>query len=92
MAEVGCWAHARRHFQPMLEKDQARMGGVPVMDAHLRSERVARQNGLRGEELSQAREHGARPVLHQLHAYPLTIREQALPKSEAGQAIGYTAK
>ena len=35
MAEVGGWAHARGRFQPMLKKDQARMGGVLVMDAHL---------------------------------------------------------
>ena len=55
-------------------------------------ERVARQNGLSGEELCLAREHGALPALHQLHAYLLTIREQALPKGEAGQAVGYTAE
>ncbi len=53
-------------------------------------EKVARQNGLRGEELRLAREQGARPMLNQLHGYLLTIREQVLPKSEAGQAIAYT--
>jgi hypothetical protein len=31
-------------------------------------------------------------MLNQLHEYPLTIREQVLPKSEAGQAIAYTPK
>ena len=91
MVEVGCWAHARRHFHDALENDQARMGGVLAMIAHLYEvEKVARQNGLRGEELRLAREHGARPMLNQLHGYLLTIREQVLPKSEAGQAIAYT--
>src|SRR6202789_4531034 len=52
LVEVGCWAHARRHFHDALENDQARMGGVLAMIAHLYGvEKVARQNGLRGEEL-----------------------------------------
>jgi transposase len=38
------------------------------------------------------RERDARPMLNQLHEYLLAIREQVLPKSEAGQAIGYTVK
>lgn len=91
LVEVGCWAHARRHFHNALEKDQARMGGVIAMIAHLYGvEKVARQSGLRGEDLRLAREHGARPMPIQLHEYLLTIREQVLPKSESGQAIAYT--
>jgi hypothetical protein len=39
-----------------------------------------------------AREHGARPMLRQLHEYLLIIREQVLPKSASGQAIAYTLK
>src|ERR1019366_923722 len=91
LVEVGCWAHARRHFHNALEKDQARMGGVLAMIAHLYGvEKIARQNGLRGEDLRLAREHGARPMLTQMHEYLLTIHEQVLPKSESGQAIAYT--
>ena len=93
MVEVGCWAHARRHFHNALEKDQARMGGVLAMIAHLYEvEKVSRQNGLRGEELRLARERDARPMLNQLHDYLLKIRTQVLPKSDAGQAIAYTLK
>jgi len=93
MVEVGCWAHARRHFHNALEKDSARMGGVLAMIAHLYEvEKVSRQNGLRGEALRLAREQDARPMLDRLHDYLLTIREQVLPKSEAGQAIAYTLK
>jgi hypothetical protein len=44
MIEVGCWAHARRHFHNALEKDPGRMGGVLAMIAHLYEvEKVARQ-------------------------------------------------
>ena len=53
---------------------------------------MARQNGLRGEALRLAREQSARPMLQRLHQYLLTIREQVLPKSEAGQAIAYALK
>ena len=63
------------------------------MIAHLYEvEKVSRQNGLRGETLRLAREQEARPMLNQLHEYLLTIRQQVLPKSEAGQAIVYTLK
>jgi len=93
LVEVGCWAHARRHFHNALEKDPARMGGVLAMIAHLYEvEKRARQSGLRGEDLRVVRQQDGRPVLDRLHAYLLTTREQVLPKSEAGQAIAYTLK
>ena len=93
MVEVGCWAHARRHFYNALEKDQARMGGALAMIAHLCDvERMGRENGWRGQQLRLLRERDARPMLNQLHEYLLTIREQVLPKSEAGQAVAYALK
>jgi len=93
LVEVGCWAHARRHFHNALENDKARMGGVLAMIAHLYGvEKAAREKELRGEALRLAREQDARPVLVQLHAYLLVIREQVLPKSDAGQAIAYALK
>lgn len=93
LVEVGCWAHARRHFHNALDSDPARMGAVLLLIAQLYAvEKAARESGLRGEELRLAREHGARPVLERLHAYLLEIRERLLPKSEAGQAVSYTLK
>jgi transposase len=93
MVEVGCWAHARRHFHTALENDTPRMGGVLAMIAGLYEvEQTGRRNGWRGEDLRLLREHEARPKLNQLHEYLLTIREQVLPKSEAGQAVAYTLK
>ena len=93
LVEVGCWAHARRHFHQALESDPARMRTVLLLIAQLYAvEKLGRERGLRGEELRLLREHGARPVLGQLHEYLLEIREQVLPKSEAGQAVTYTLK
>ncbi|MES1260342.1 MAG: IS66 family transposase [Acidobacteriota bacterium] len=93
LVEVGCWAHARRHFHKALENDKARMGGVLVMIAHLYGvEKAAREQGLRGQELRLVRERDSRPMLIQLHDYLLTIRGQVLPKSDSGQAIAYALK
>jgi hypothetical protein len=55
-------------------------------------EKIGRKNGLRGEDLRLLREREARPMLNRLHEYLLTIREQVLPKSEAGQAVAYMLK
>jgi transposase len=93
MVEVGCWAHARRHFHKALENDTARMGGVLAMIARLYEvEQAGRRNGWRGEELRLLRGSEARPMLNHLHEYLLTIREQVLPKSDAGQAVAYALK
>jgi transposase len=93
LVEVGCWAHARHHFHNALQNDQARMGSVLAMIAHLYEvEKVSREKGLRGDALRLARERDANPMLIRLHEYLLAIREQVLPKSEAGQAIAYTLK
>ncbi len=93
MVEVGCWAHARRHFHNALENDTAAHGRSAGDDCRLYEvEQAGRRNGWRGEELRLLREREARPMLNQLHEYLLTIREQVLPKSEAGQAIAYTLK
>ena len=54
-----------------------------------RVEKLARERGLIGEDLRLVREQGARPVLEKLNAYLLGVREELLPKSEAGQAVNY---
>ena len=93
MVEVGCWAHARRHFHNALESDSSRMRTVLLLIAQLYAiERTARQRGLRSEELRLLRQQGSRPVLERLHQYLLQIQDELLPKSEAGQAVAYTLK
>lgn len=90
LVEVACWAHARRHVHNALDNDSARMGAVLAYIAKLYAiEKIARQRGIVGEELRLMREQGAVPVLADLHAYLLRIRDEVLPKSAAGQAVNY---
>jgi transposase len=93
MVEVGCWAHARRHVFQALEHDPSRMRTILLLLAELyRVEKLARGRGLAGEDLRLVREQGSRPVLDRLHAYLFQVREELLPKSEAGQAVNYILK
>jgi transposase len=93
MVEVACWAHTRRHFHQALDTDPARMGAVLAYIAQLYAvEKRARRSGVEGEELRLLREQASQPVLTNLHEYLLKIRDQVLPKSEAGQAVSYALK
>jgi transposase len=93
MVEVGCWAHARRHVYQALETDSARMGAVLAYIAQLYGvEKQAKRCAIQSEPLRLLREQASRPVLEQLHVYLLQIRDELLPKSEAGQAVAYLLK
>jgi hypothetical protein len=76
-----------------LDDDSARMGAVLAYIAQLYAvEKTARQAGVAGDDLRLLRQQGAVPVLAELHAYLLKIREEVLPKSAAGQAVSYALK
>jgi len=93
LVEVACWAHTRRHFHQALDNDAARMGAVLAYIAQLYAlEKTARQAGIVGDDLRLLRQQGAAPVLLELHAYLLKIRDEVLPKSPAGQAVSYALK
>ena len=89
VVEVACWAHARRKFFEAKDTDVTRMGAVL---AHISRLYAIEREGkaLEAEARRLLREHGARPILAELHAYLLDIREQVLPKSPAGQAVAYS--
>jgi transposase len=93
LMEVACWAHTRRHFHQALDTDSTRMGAVLAYIAHLyQVEKRARRCGIVGEDLRLLREQASRPVLEKLHEYLEKIREEVLPRSEAGQAVTYALK
>ena len=69
------------------------MGAVLAYIAQLYAlEKTARQAGIVGDDLRLLRQQGAVPVLIDLHAYLLKIRDEVLPKSSAGQAVNYALK
>jgi transposase len=91
LIEVGCMAHARRHFRKALESDQARMGPALLLIAQLyRVEKQAR--GLAPRARFEMRKLEACPILHKLHQYLLDIQVEVLPKSPAGRAVRYALK
>lgn len=93
LVEVGCWAHARRHAFEARDTDPARMGAVLAYIGQLYAvEKRARKAGIEGEDLRLLRQQTARPTAHELHAYLLKIRDELLPKSDAGQAVAYILK
>ena len=93
LVEVACWAHTRRHFHQALDTDSARMGAVLAYIAHLyKVEKRRGRAGIVGEDLRLLREQASEPVLEKLHEYLEKIREEVLPKSEAGQAVDLRAE
>ena len=93
LVEIACWAHTRRHFHKALDTDSARMGAVLAYIGHLyKVEKRARRSGIMGEDLRLLRAQASMPVLEKLYEYLEKIREEVLPKSEAGQAVAYALK
>ena len=93
LVEVGCWAHARRHAFQARETDQTRMGVVLAYVGKLYAvEKQSRKSEIRGEQLRLLRQQVSRPLLDQLHEYLLKLRQELLPKSEAGKAVEYILK
>jgi transposase len=91
LIEVGCMAHARRHFRKALESDQARMGPALLLIAQLyRVEKRAR--GQAPADRFELRQLEARPILDQLYQYLLDIQLEVLPKSPEGRAVRYALK
>jgi len=89
VVEVACWAHARRKFFEAKDTDVVRMGAVLAHIARLYA--IEREGkAMESEARRLLREHGARPILAELHAYLLVVREQVLPKGPAGQAVAYS--
>jgi transposase len=93
LIEVACWSHSRRHVYEALETDQTRMGVVLAYIARLYAvEKLARKQKIFGEQRRLLREQASRPVLERLHKYLQEIREELLPKSDAGKAVEYILK
>jgi transposase len=101
IAELGCWAHGRRHFYDAKESDPVR---AHVVLAHIRRlyavEADARQliaehelGGAAADALRlQLRQEKSLPELTALRQWLETEQPKVLPKSLMGQAIAYALR
>jgi transposase len=88
--EVGCWAHARRHFADALEGGELH-AGLPLrqIQALYGIERQLTREQASPEVRAKVRQAQARPILAELHAWLEPRRDRWPPKSPLALAIGY---
>ncbi len=90
VVEVACWAHARRKFFEAQSSDVMRS---TILLAYIRLlydvEREARETRLTARQRHRLRSRRSGPILEDIRAYLEKEREQVLPKSPIGVAIGY---
>ncbi len=91
IAEVGCWAHARRKFYDAQSTDESlclvmleKIGALFAIESRARESDIdpAAVKALRGRE--------SRPILDEIKAWLDDKNRLVLPKSPVGQAITYT--
>jgi transposase len=91
VAEVGCWAHARRKFHESRTSDPERAHEALARVGQLYDvERVATTKGLGDDDRLALRRERSAPLLEHLGAWLDGQRQRVLPKSPIGQAIAYT--
>jgi len=87
---VGCFAHARRHFEQAQDSDRERAEWLLMqLQALYRLERQAREAQMSFEERHALRQAHALPILAEIRAWLGANSVAVLPKSAIGKAIGY---
>lgn len=90
VVEVGCWAHARRHFYEALvsapEIASVVLAGVRRL---YQVEREAKEQELDAERIHALRQERSVPILDDLHEVLQAAKQLALPTSVLGKAVGY---
>jgi len=93
IVEVGCWAHARRRFFDALEADKENAGhAIAVIRRLYEIERQAKELGLDFSARRELRQKEASPLLDAMKPWLVALKPTVLPKSELGDAIGYTLR
>jgi len=88
--EVGCHSHARRKFEYALDSDPVRAARMMVLWGRLYEiERRAKQENYSSEQLLDAREKQAKPILAEIETLLNQYQQQVLPKSPMGKAVTY---
>jgi transposase len=88
--EVGCHAHARRKFDYALETDPVRAARLLVLWGKLYDiERTAKEEHYSDAQRLEARQKQAKPILAEVKTVLDADKDNVLPKSPLGKAIGY---
>ena len=89
--EVGCNSHARRKFDYSLDTDPVRAARMLVLWGRLYDiERKAKDENYSSEQLLEARQKEAKPILAEIKTVLDEYKNQVLPKSPIGKAITYS--
>lgn len=88
--EVGCNSHARRKFEYALDSDPVRAARMMVLWGRLYEiERIARYENYDDAQLLEIRQTQAQPIFAEIKTVLAEYKDQVLPKSPMGKAIGY---
>lgn len=91
MVEVGCWAHARRHFKQALDSEKAlATEAIATIRSLYLVERAAKEQGLDPAGVLRLRQAQSAPVLERFKSWLEVTRTQVLDKGPMAKAIGYT--
>ena len=88
--EIGCNAHARRKFENAMDDDPLRGARMMALWSRLYEiESRAKKLGYTPEQLLQARQEEAVPILAEIKSVLDKYRNQVLPKPPMGKAVTY---
>jgi len=89
---LGCWAHGRRGFhkaQKLAPGEPLSLEVLGLIGQLYAVEEKARKGNLDFAQRLQLRQQNSRPVVEQLKARILAIRQEVLPASQLGKACDY---
>lgn len=90
ISHLGCWAHARRKFFDLAEREPWAVEAVERIRALYQVEREAKEQGFAREGIAALRREKSAPLLVELNAWLLERRERLLPASDLRGAFEYT--
>lgn len=97
MTQAGCWAHCRRKFKDALGEDKKRAGNVILMigalfrlEAAVKKRRESgKKAGVDDDRHLALRQRWSKKRAAKIFAYAESIRNDVVPRSGLGTAIGY---
>jgi transposase len=90
ITHLGCWAHARRHFEHAIENDKQRASiALQMIQELYKVEAEARNAGLSPSQRKELRLTKSLPLINSLGKWISQEVKYTLPKSQIGKAMGY---